>query len=283
MPREQYLLDSAHHGISMNPEGTRLCVAGTMSDYAAIVARDTFALQADPRRHQAVLVDQQRRRPLLLRLLERGRQDLGDLLQDRGRRRPDPGRRPPAADADRQRDARLAAGAAVGRVRRGIGRRSLESRRPGRDRLAEPLREIPAGRRMRHGARGHGRLRGGAEPRGHRSGRHAHDLLQPPASGRARRPGEEHRQRPEAGPARRGRQGGRLQGELRIRGRLDRGRATRSAGIPTRQPRTPARRSRTRARSPTSESSTPARRRSRSRSPTRRGSRRSVPDRRRSD
>ena len=42
MPREQYLLDSAHHGLSMNDQGTKLCAAGTMSDYAAIVDRDTF-------------------------------------------------------------------------------------------------------------------------------------------------------------------------------------------------------------------------------------------------
>jgi len=37
MPREQYLLDSAHHGLAVSGDGSKLCVAGTMSDYAAIV------------------------------------------------------------------------------------------------------------------------------------------------------------------------------------------------------------------------------------------------------
>ncbi|MGW1029648.1 YncE family protein [Streptomyces sp. NPDC002577] len=40
--RTTWVNDSRHHGMSMNPQGTKLCIAGTMDDYATVVDRETL-------------------------------------------------------------------------------------------------------------------------------------------------------------------------------------------------------------------------------------------------
>ncbi|MFJ7204399.1 YncE family protein [Streptomyces sp. NPDC098789] len=41
--RTTWVNDSRHHGMSMSPDGAKLCIAGTMDDYATIVDRATLA------------------------------------------------------------------------------------------------------------------------------------------------------------------------------------------------------------------------------------------------
>jgi DNA-binding beta-propeller fold protein YncE len=40
--RTTFVNDSRHHGLSMKPDGSKLCVAGTMDDYATVVDRTTL-------------------------------------------------------------------------------------------------------------------------------------------------------------------------------------------------------------------------------------------------
>jgi DNA-binding beta-propeller fold protein YncE len=40
--RKTFVNDSRHHGMSMNPAGDKLCIAGTMDDYATVVDRATL-------------------------------------------------------------------------------------------------------------------------------------------------------------------------------------------------------------------------------------------------
>jgi YVTN family beta-propeller protein len=40
--RTTFVNDSRHHGLSMSPDGSKLCVAGTMDDYATVVDRATL-------------------------------------------------------------------------------------------------------------------------------------------------------------------------------------------------------------------------------------------------
>ncbi|MEV8127638.1 YncE family protein [Streptomyces sp. NPDC085944] len=40
--RTTWVNDSRHHGLSMSPDGAKICVAGTMDDYATVVDRDTL-------------------------------------------------------------------------------------------------------------------------------------------------------------------------------------------------------------------------------------------------
>ena len=100
MPREQYVNDSAHHGLSINDAGTTLCVAGTMDDYAALVDRATGSTDLRHRDHrpllrQAVLDDRGRRDTCWVSLSEA---DSVAVLDSTTKKEwPTSRRRPPAA------------------------------------------------------------------------------------------------------------------------------------------------------------------------------------------
>ena len=47
-PMAQYPLDSAHHGLTMDPQGKQLCAAGTVDNYIALVDRASLAYKILP-------------------------------------------------------------------------------------------------------------------------------------------------------------------------------------------------------------------------------------------
>ena len=109
MPKEQYVNDSAHHGMSINGSGTTLCAAGTMDDYAALDRPQDDDLQALRHHHdrsllrQAVLDDRGPEQHLL-DLPQRGRLGGGARLQDQEGAGLPRGRRPPTACPSRLRE-----------------------------------------------------------------------------------------------------------------------------------------------------------------------------------
>ncbi len=87
VPREQYLLDSAHHGIALSGNDKRLCIAGTMSSYATVIGKRQLAqavarAEADPEGREALLVDHVGERQVLLRLMVGHRRHLDHLVQE---------------------------------------------------------------------------------------------------------------------------------------------------------------------------------------------------------
>ncbi len=96
---QEYLLDSAHHGLAMNRAGTKLCVAGTMSDYAAVVDRSSFAYRIAAHGRKPYWATNSRRGALFYVSFSGDDAGVRDLVSQAAPDRPHPGRRPPAAHA----------------------------------------------------------------------------------------------------------------------------------------------------------------------------------------